>query len=104
MIKETDILTLFENSGIPVFRGHAPAGTEVPFAVYSVDYQGNFGADDITYQKIPSYRLDLYNATPDLTVREIIETILTDAGLFWRSEETDDPDQRLFITYYYFGG
>ena len=104
MITERDILSLFENTNIPIFRGHAPAGTKVPFAVYSVDYDDNFGADDITYQKIPGYRLDLYNTTPDITVRETIENTLTGAGLFWRSDETDDPEQRLFITYYYFGG
>ena len=104
MITESDILTLFANSNIPIYRGHAPVGQKVPFAVYTVNYDGNFGADDITYQKIPGYRLELYNTSPDLTIREEIETILTDAGLFWKSDESDEPEQNLFITYYYFGG
>ena len=104
ILSETELVALFNNSKIPIYRGHAPVGQKVPFLLYHVDYNGNFGADDITHQKVPGYRLDLYNTAPDLTVRGNIETTLTNAGIFWRSDETDVPEESLFITYYYFGG
>lgn len=104
MMSESELITLFTTAKFKIFRGHAPVGTTVPFLVYHTDYNGNFGADDITFQKIPAYRLELYNTTPDLTVRESIESLLTGAGLYFKSDEVDLPDEDLFITYYYFGG
>lgn len=99
-----DIKRMLEESKIPVFRGHAPVGTKVPYMVYHVSYPDNFGADDVTYMKVPQYQVDLYQLTPNDLVRGTIETILTENGFYFTSDEADMEDQSLFITYYYFGG
>lgn len=99
-----DVKKMLESSKIPVFRGHAPIGTKVPYMVYHVSYPDNFGADNITYMKIPQYTVELYQTTPNDLVREMIETILTENGYHFTSDEADMEDQSLFITYYYFGG
>lgn len=99
-----DIKRILEESKIPVFRGHAPIGTKVPYMVYHVSYPDNFGADDVTYMKVPQYQVDLYQLTPNELVRGTIETILTENGFYFTSDEADMEDQSLFITYYYFGG
>lgn len=99
-----DIKQMLEESNIPVFRGHAPVGTKVPYMVYNVSYPDNFGADDVTYFKVPQYQVDLYQLTPNELVRETIETILTENGFYFTSDEADMEEQSLFITYYYFGG
>lgn len=99
-----DVKTMLETSKIPVFRGHAPIGTKVPYMVYHVSYPDNFGADNVTYMKIPQYTVDLYQNTPNDLVRGMIETILTENGFHFTSDEADLEDQSLFLTYYYFGG
>lgn len=99
-----DVKTMLETSKIPVFRGHAPVGTKVPYMVYHVSYPNNFGADNVAYFKIPQYTVELYQLTPNMLVRETIEAILTENGFYFTSDEADMEDQSLFITYYYFGG
>ena len=99
-----DIKQMLEESHIPVFRGHAPVGQKVPYMVYYVNYPDNFGADDVTYYKVPQYTVDLYQLTPNELVRETIEAILNENGFYFTSDEADMEEQSLFITYYYFGG
>lgn len=99
-----NIKTMLEESNIPVFRGHAPVGTAVPYMVYHVNYPDNFGADNVTYMKVPQYQVDLYQTTPNDLVRQTIEAILTENEFYFTSDEVDMEDQSLFITYYYFGG
>lgn len=101
---EKQVKDMLATSKIPVFRGHAPVGTSVPYMVYNVSYQNNFGADDVTYAKIPSYEVELYQTTPNVDVRAQIETILTENGFYFTEDEADMEEQNLFITYYYFGG
>lgn len=100
----TNVKTMLEESKIPVFRGHAPVGTAVPYMVYHVNYPDNFGADNVTYMKVPQYQVDLYQTTPNELVRSTIEAILTENGFYFTSDEADMENQNLFITYYYFGG
>lgn len=103
-MSENDIKKMLEESKIPVFRSHAPVGASVPYMIYHVNYPDNFGADNVTYFKIPQYQVDLYQTTPNILVRETIEAILTDNGFYFTEDEADLEEQNLFITYYYFGG
>ena len=99
-----DIKSMLEQSNIPVYRGHAPVGQTVPYMVYHESFPDNFGADNVTYFKVPQYEVDLYQTTPNLSVRETIETILTENGFYFTTDEADMEDESLFITFYYFGG
>lgn len=101
---EVEIKTMLEQSGISVFRGHAPVGVSVPYMVYNVTYPDNLGADNVTYFKIPQVNVELYQTTPDITVRENIEAILTENELYYTEDEADMEEQGLFITYFNFGG
>lgn len=101
---EGEVFQMLAGSKIPVFRGHAPIGTAVPYMVYNVAYPNNFGADNVTYAKIPQYTVELYQTTPSIETRESIENILTENGFKFNEDEADLEDENLFITYYYFGG
>lgn len=104
MIEETDIKSLFAPLNIPLYRGRAVIGASVPYLVYNVDYSNNVFADNTTFKKMPAYTLELYNDNPDLTIRENIETILTNNEIPFTSDESDLAAENLFITYYNFGG
>lgn len=101
---EAEVQTMLATSKLPVYRGHAPVGTTVPYMVTHVDYTNNMGADNVTYFKVPQYTVELYNDKPDATVRGLIESILTENELAFTSDEVDMEEQGLFLTYYYFGG
>ena len=101
---EKQVKQMLEESKIPVYRGHAVVGAAAPYMVMHVSYANNFGADGITYLKIPQYTVELYQTTPNELVRETIEAILTENGFYFTSDESDMEEQSVFITYYYFGG
>lgn len=101
---EKQVKQMLEQTKIPVFRGHAPVGTTVPYMVYHVNYPDNFGADNVTYMKVPQYTVDLYQTTPNELIRDSIEAVLTENGFYYTTDEADMEEQSLFITYYYFGG
>lgn len=101
---EEEIYNLISGTGITTYRGRAPIGTRVPYIVLNIGYTSNFGADDVVYLKIPTVSAQLYNTEPDETVTAKIEQALTDAGIFWTSDQADSPDESLFIINYYFGG
>ena len=104
MINEIEVKQMLSETNIPVFRGHAPVGTAVPYMVYTVDFSNNFGADNITYLKIPSYRVELYDTAPNLSIREIIENKLTEEGVRFVTDEADQEDEHLYLTIFTFGG
>lgn len=104
MIHEIEVKQMLSEAGIPVYRGHAPVGTAVPYIVYTVNYGNNFGADNITYMKVPSYRVELYDIAPNLSTRELIENKLTEEGVKFVSDEADQEDEQLYLTIYTFGG
>ena len=100
---EKEIAEMLAETKLPVYRGHAPVGTLVPYMVYHMSYD-RFGADDITYLKLPQVTVELYNDKPDMTTRGLIESKLTENGLSFTSDEADLEEEGTFITYYYFGG
>lgn len=101
---ESEIYNLIESSGLPTFRGHAPTGTPVPYAVLNIEHTNNFGADDRTYLKVPGVTVEVYNTEADEAVAGAVEGVLDEAGIYWTSDSADSPDESLFIYYYYFGG
>ena len=101
---EKEIKNLLAGTKITTYRGFAPVGTRVPYIVFTLNYESNFGADDIVYHKVPTVQAALYNTKPDPQVSAKIEQALTEAGIFWTSDEADSPDESLHINYYYFGG
>ena len=101
---EKQIKQMLEETKIPVYRGHAPIGATVPYMVYHVSYPNNFGADNVTYAKVPQYSVDLYQTTPNELIRDSIEAVLTENGFFYTTGEADMEEQSLFLRYYYFGG
>lgn len=101
---EKQVLEMLKETKVATYRGHAPVGTKVPYMVLNVSYPDNFGADDVTYLKIPRYTVELYQTTPNQTIRETIENKLTENGFFFTEDEADMEEQNLFLTYYFFGG
>lgn len=76
------------------FRGHAPIGTKCPYVVYNENHP-NIGADDKVYVKTSNITAQLYLLAPD-SISDTLEDALSGAGIFWTSEEADDPDQGVY--------
>jgi hypothetical protein len=100
---EIEIKQMLMEANIPVFKGHAPIGTRVPYMVYNVSFD-RLSADNITYFKIPLYEVNLYETAPSIELRARIEQLLTDNELSFSSDESDEEEQGLFLTIYKFGG
>ena len=87
--------------GIPVAYNHFNQSTNPPFLAYRRYSQSNFGADDVVYQRINNYYVELYTEYKDTNLEEQLETLLTNNGIFYNveSEEYIDDEKMYEIIY-----
>ena len=83
---------LLSQLNIPVAYNHFNQPTNPPFVVYRRYSQSNFGADDIVYQRINNYYIELYTEYKDTSLEEELETLLTNNGIFYNVESEDYLD------------
>lgn len=87
--------------GIPVAYNHFNQPTNPPFLAYRRYSQSNFGADDVVYQRINNYYVELYTEYKDTNLEEQLETLLTNNGIFYNVESEDyiDDEKMYEIVY-----
>lgn len=87
-----DLKELLETLGIPVAYHHFNQPINPPFLIFRRYSQDNFGADDIVYEKINNYYVELYTEYKDVELEEELENLLTNAGIFFNVESEDYID------------
>lgn len=87
-----ELKTILEQLGIPVAYDHFNTETNPPFLAFRRYSQSNFGADDIVYEKINNYYVYLVTEYKDIALEEQLETVLTNAQIFYNVESEDYID------------
>jgi len=77
---------------IPVAYNHFNKETNPPFVCFRRYSQSNFGADDVVYEKINNYYVELYTEYKDAEMEEELEKLLSDNGIFYNVESEDYID------------
>lgn len=92
---------ILEQLDIPVAYDHFNIATNPPFIAFRRNSQSNFGADDIVYEKINNYYVELYTEYKDAELEEQLEDILTSNGIFYNVEsETYISDEKMYEIVY----
>lgn len=78
-----DLKDLLDELGIPFTFHHWEKPPQMPYGLYFDDSTDNFEADDIAYAVIRHFNIELYVRQRDPDLEERLETILTDAGIYW---------------------
>lgn len=84
---------ILEQLGLPVAYNHFNQETNPPFVVFRRYSQSNFGADDIVYEKINNYYVELYTEYKDAELEEELENIFFENGIFYNVESEDYIDE-----------
>lgn len=72
-----DALTkIFDSCTIPVYDTFAPAGTLLPYGVFTITAPNNSPADNKTYSRNVEVRLELYTLGKDYEAMAIVENVL----------------------------
>lgn len=84
--------TILEQLNIPVAYDHFNEATNPPFICFRRYSQDNFGADDVVYEKINNYYVELYTEYKDVELEAELENLLTNNGIFFNVESEDYID------------
>lgn len=99
---EKELVTVLNSTGLPARYAFFSEPQSPPYLVYMGDGQDIFHADDSTFYKNNTYRVEYYYTKKDPAVEEAIEKAFLDAGLRYdKSEDVYISDERVFMIYYY---
>lgn len=86
--------------GIPFRFHHWEKPPKMPYGVYFDDYTANFEADDVAYQVITHFNIELYERQRDPALEKRLEDILTAAELYWDKDSVYINSERFYqVTY-----
>ena len=77
-----------KKTGYPTAYRFFAERQEPPYLCYLVAYTNNQGADNAVWHRINHIQIELYKRKKDPAAEQKVETVLTEAGLFFNAEET----------------
>lgn len=95
-----EIKQLLEGLGVPFTYHHWDRPPKMPYGVYFDDSTDNFSADDIAYQVITHFNVELYVRQRDRALEARLEQLFTGAGLYWDKDVTYVDSERFYQTAY----
>ena len=97
-----EILEMMESIGLPYAYDHFAEGEspDPPFVVFLYPSADNFAADGIVYFAANVLHIELYTDKKDPDSEELVETALTENGLFFNKSEVWIESERLYEVLY----
>lgn len=80
-------------------EGESP---EPPFICYLLPGSDNFSADGRVYYKINEVHIELYTDWKDLAVKQKVEDVLDEHGIYYNKSETWIESEKLYEVLYTF--
>lgn len=99
------LLEVLKDIGIPFAYDHFAEGEspESPFICYLLPQSNNFAADGMVYHKISGVYLEVYTDQKDLSLEQMVETVLDRHGIFYDKTEVFIESEKLYEVLYSFG-
>ena len=93
---------ILQNTGLPVAYLAFPAdqAPTMPFIVYQETGSDNFGADNVVWHSNMRIQIDLLCYRKSRETEESLETVLTEAGIYWEREVIFNDDEQCYRTTY----
>ena len=97
-----EVLEMMESIGLPYAYDHFAEGEspDPPFVVFLYPSADNFAADGIVYFAANVLHIELYTDKKDPDSEELVETVLTENGLFFNKSEVWIESERLYEVLY----
>lgn len=97
-----ELKTVLAGTQLPVAYQAFPADNPpaMPFIIYQETGSNNFGADNIVWHSAMRIQIDLLCQKKNKTTEALVETALTNAGIYWERESSFDDDEDYYRTTY----
>ena len=99
-----ELLQILSETQIPFAYHHFAEGEspDPPFICYLLPGSNNFSADGKVYYKINEVHIELYTDFKDLAVKQQLEDVLDEHGIFYNKSETWIESEKLYEVLYTF--
>ena len=96
-----ELKQILEELGIPIAYSHFNTTITPPVIAYYRNSTANFGADNMVYQKIEQYYVELYTKYKDTAMEHRLERIFDEHEIYYNveSESYIDTEQMYQIIY-----
>lgn len=97
-----EIAQMIENIGLPFTYYSFPndIAPEPPYIVFNYPDRDDFAADNKNYVKVETLTIELYTATKDFQTEAMVESALTESGLFYTKEQAYIRNEHLYLLTY----
>lgn len=97
-----ELRTILLTTNLPVAYLAFPAdqAPAMPFLVYQETGSDNFGADNVVWHSAMRVQIDLLCKQKSRATEELVETTLTNAGIYWEREVDYDSDETYYRSTY----
>lgn len=99
-----ELLSVIREIGLPFAYDHFAEGEvpPVPYLLYLIPSNNNFGADDKAYFKVNEVHIELYTDRKDLSVEQQVEAVLDEHCIFYVKTETWIESEKLYEVLFIF--
>lgn len=73
---------------------------DLPYAIFYYPTTDNVGADGIVWASVYALNIELYTANKDFETETLLESVLTEYGLFFNKTETYLNDENMYEVLY----
>lgn len=95
-----ELNTILKSTGYPVAYSHFNETVSSPFITYSVVGSSNFFADNKVDKKIDNIQVELYTRKKDLVAEKLLEDILDENEIAYKTTETYIDSEKIFQKIY----
>lgn len=101
-MNQIEIERMLDKTKIPYRYHHFESEEAIapPFICWLIPGTNNFSADGTVYFKVKELDIELYTDGKDFLLEEKIETVLNEAGLFWKKTETYIESENMYEVLY----
>lgn len=101
-MRRVNPVNLFKSLNIPIGYYVNPRPGQVPFMVYYGTGSTNLDADNIVYDSVQNWNIELYTNKKNIELEDKIEKILNENEVVWeKGPEIYISDDRVFMIPYY---
>lgn len=95
-----ELNTALKATGYPVAYSHFKKEITPPYIVYLFAYSSDLIADNVNYQEISNFQVELYTAIKDLAAEKKVQDKLKELSLPYQKSETWIESEQLFQILY----
>ncbi len=97
---QAELFQELKEIGLPIKYHHFTEPPSPPYLIYLFSYSSDLIADNINYQEISNFQVELYTNKKDLQSEALVESKLKDLSMPYGKSETWIDTERLYQVIY----